>query len=124
MKELLKLFVMLLMFTSFTACGSDDDDDAPSSGRSSIVGTWESSGRSLTFGRDGSYSATTYGTFTQYRKGTYSYNSSQSLLVINVSAVAGENGAYRETFIVQTLNSTTLVLLYTDGDVEGYYTRK
>lgn len=34
------------------------------------------------------------------------------------------NGAYKQTFIVQTLSASTLVLLYTDGDVEGYYTRK
>lgn len=77
----------------------------------------------MTLGKDGSYKSVLSGQYVQTRKGTYSYNKSQNLFVTNIEA-SKENGAYTETLIVQTLTSTTLVLLYKDGDVEGYYTRK
>lgn len=80
----------------------------------------------MILGSDGSYNVTNTSVpnHPQYRKGTYSYNASLNLVTVNVIAVAGQNNAYRDTYIVQRLTSTTLVLLYADGDVEGYYTRK
>lgn len=126
MKNQIKLLFIILcgimIATLYSACGSDDD----SSDNASIVGTWGDGSKTVIFGSDGSYNLTdnSVPSITQYRKGTYSYNTSQNLLTINVQAVTGQNGAYQQTYIVQTLTSTTLVLLYIDGDVEGYYTRK
>ncbi len=107
------------------SCGSDDDNNKENNGIS-IVGTWVDGSTTIVFGSDGSYNLTNTSvpSIPQYRKGNYSYNASQNLLTINVQAVTGQNGAYQQTYIVQTLTSTTLVLLYIDGDVEGYYTRK
>lgn len=125
MKNVKLLFVFISMIMCVFACGSDNDD-TPKDNNSGIVGTWEDGSTSVTFGSDGSYNLvdTSVPNIPQYRKGTYSYNETQKLLVVNVVAVQGQNGAYQQTFIVQTLTATTLVLLYTDGDVEGYYTRK
>lgn len=105
-------------------CSGDDGDSKENSG-ASLIGTWVDGSTTVIFGNDGSYNLTNTSvpSIPQYRKGKYSYNASQNLLIINVQAVTGQNGAYQRTFIVQTLTSTTLVLLNTDGDVEGYYTR-
>ena len=120
--SMLTIMMVAIMSVSFGACTDSDDDN--SSG-SSIVGTWVDDTRTIVFGSDGSYNMTdkSFPSITQYRRGTYSYNPNQNLLVINVVAVAGQNGAYQDTYIVQTLNASTLVLLSTDGDV-GYYSRK
>jgi hypothetical protein len=106
-----------------TSCGDDDDNGG---GKISIVGTWVDGTTTMKLGSDGSYNLTdtSVSGIPQYRKGSYSYNSNQNLLTVNVSAVAGQNSAYQQNYIVQTLTASTLVLLYTDGDVEGYYTRK
>jgi len=125
--EIKSLFIILcgiVIVTLYSACGSDDDSH--DNNNISIVGTWVNGTTTVVFGNDGSYNLTDISvpSVTQYRKGSYSYNAGQSLLTINVQAVAGQNGAYQQSYIVQTLTSTTLVLLYTDGDVEGYYTRK
>lgn len=115
---ILSMLLCVMMFgTLMTSCSDDDSDNSPS-----IVGRWVDGDETLTLGKDGSYRLDS--TDGQYRVGTYSYNPSTSLMVINVKAVPGMNGAYQQTLIVQTLTSTTLVLMYTDGDVEGYYTRK
>lgn len=117
------LFVILavvMMSACFISCGDDDSDD----GKISIVGTWVDGIKTMKLGSDGSYYSTINTSIPQYRKGSYSYNSSQGLMTVNVEAVKGQNGAYQDTYIVQTLTETTLVLLYTDGDVEGYYTRE
>lgn len=116
LKWLLVLFLPLFSLT-LTSC-SDDDDNASVS----IVGVWVSGSETLTLGKDGSYRED--GTLNQYRIGTYSYNASSGLLVVNVQAIAGNNSAYKRTYIVQTLTSSSLVLLETDGDVKGYYTKK
>lgn len=116
--------VLVVTFVSigFASCGDDDDEN----GGNSIVGTWVDGTTTMILGRDGSYNLTdtSFPDITQRRKGTYSYNPSQGLLTVNVVAVAGQNSAYQRTYIVQTLTATTLVLLYTDGDVQGYYTRQ
>lgn len=122
MNKQLKALMLLLIAASFSltlpSCGGDDDE--PGSNSTSIAGTWIDGEDTLTLGRDGSYREEGYG---QYRIGTYSYNPANSLMTVNVKAIAGMNSAYQQTYIVQTLTSTTLVLLYTDGDVKGYYTR-
>lgn len=120
--SMLTIMMMAIMSVSFGACSDNDDD---SSSGSSVVGTWVSGTTTIVFGSDGSFNLTdtSIPRLTQYRRGTYSYNPNQNLLVINVVAVAGQNGAYKDTYIVQTLNASTLVLLSTDGEV-GYYTRK
>lgn len=87
----------------------------------SIVGTWADGDIVLSLGKDGSYRMED--SQGQLRLGSYSYNSSTQLMTVNIKALAGSNTAYKETFIVQTLTSSTLVLLYTDGSVQGYYTR-
>jgi len=117
------LLVIILVFT-FTSCDKDDDENN-NIDNVTIVGEWQDGTTTLKFGSDGSYLLTdrSIPTHIQYRRGTYSYNSKQGLLSINVKAVPNENGAYQQTLIVQTLTKSTLVLLYTDGDVEGYYER-
>ncbi len=116
--------VLVVTFVSigFASCGDDDDEN----GGNSIVGTWVDGTTTMILGGDGSYNLTdtSFSDLIQRRKGTYSYNPSQGLLTVNVIAIAGHNNAYQQTYIVQTLTATTLVLLYTDGDVEGYYTRQ
>ena len=119
---------MIVTFLSicFISCGGDDGDNPKSENTNGIVGTWVDGTTTLKLGSDGSYylTDTSVPGITQYRKGSYSYNSTQKLLTVNVVAVAGQNSAYQRTYIVQTLTATTLVLFYTDGDVEGYYTRQ
>lgn len=114
--------IILVVIISLSSCSKDEH------GGDLIVGTWydETSLTTLVLGSDGSYNLknTSIPGLPQYRKGTYSYNASQQLLSINVVAVEGENSAYQKTYIVQTLTESTLVLLYMDGDVEGYYTRR
>lgn len=117
---LVLLFMGLTLSCSMTACGSDDDN--PDGSKSSIVGKWVDGDDMLTFGKDGSYRED--GSLGQYRVGKYSYNPITSLLVVNIREVPGMNSAYQKTYIVQTLSSTTLVLMYTDGDVKGYYHRQ
>ena len=113
------LLVTTLSFT-FTACS--DDDDEPDVNQTSIVGTWGDSYGTITFGKDGSYREN--GNDGQYRIGTYSYNANATTVVVDIKAIAGNNSAYQNTYFVQALTSTTLVLLYPDGDVKGYFTRK
>ncbi len=123
MHKLLKTLMLLLVATfsvTISACGGDDDE--PGGDSTSIVGTWIDGDNILTLGQDGSYREDA--SLGQYRIGTYSYNPSTSLMTVSVKAIEGMNSAYQRTYIVQTLTSTTLVLLYTDGDVKGYYMRK
>jgi len=117
---LLPLFIIAVMSCCVLASCGDDDKDEPD-GSSSIVGQWVDGEQTLTFGKDGSYRED--GSLGQYRIGSYSYNPSTQLLAVNIKAIEGMNSAYQQTYIVQTLSSATLVLLYTDGDVKGYYTR-
>lgn len=128
MKKTVRFFGMILcimlMTTVSTACGSDDDGDNLNVTGASIVGTWKDGSKVMKLGNNGSYRMDLNDKYGQYREGSYSYNASTSLLSINIKAVQGQNSAYQQTLIVQTLTSTTLVLLYTDGDVEGYYTRQ
>lgn len=105
-----------------TSCGDNDEDEPQQGNGTSIVGKWVDGEDTITFGRDGSYRED--GCLGQYRIGTYSYNPVSSLLVTNIKAVPGMNSAYQRTYIVQTLTAMNLVLLYTDGDVKGYYTRQ
>lgn len=121
------LFFFLTLMCSLTACGDGGDDDNPEGGKISIVGKWVDGNDVLTFGKDGSYREDSYradGTLGQYRIGSYSYNPITSLLVLDIKEIPGMNSAYQKTYIVQTLSSTTLVLMYTDGDVKGYYQRQ
>lgn len=125
MKETLKLLLCSLLISgivlTFVACGDDDNEN-------SIVGTWIAGNKTMQLGNNGSYylyyGNNPTGSESQYRKGTYSYNAGQGLMTVNIQDVPDHNSAYQRTYIVQTLTATTLVLLYTDGDVEGYYTRK
>lgn len=117
-KRAFLLFAILISVMS--SCGRDND----SSDFVDIAGVWANGTTTLTLGKNGSYRLELNDSFGQYRVGTYSYNATQQLLVINVQAVSGQNSAYHQTLIVQTLTKTTLVLMYTDGDVEGFYSRK
>lgn len=126
MQKIIKLLVSIcipLICFSLSSCGSTSKDDLEqNTNANSIVGKWADGDETLTFGKDGSYREDGY--LGQYRIGTYSYSPSTSLLVVNVKAVPGMNSAYQQTYIVQTLSSSTLVLIYTDGDVKGYYSRQ
>lgn len=123
MDKILKYLMLLLVTTlSFTFTACSDDDDEPDVNQTSIVGTWGDSYGTITFGKDGSYREN--GNDGQYRIGTYSYSASAATVVVDIKAIAGNNSAYQNTYFVQTLSATTLVLLYTDGDVKGYYTRR
>lgn len=117
-KKLIVLSIILALVLSLSSCSKEDN--------SLIVGTWVDGSTTMVLGSDGSYNLTDTSIpgLPQYRRGTYSYNPSQQLLSINVVAIEGENSAYQNVFIVQTLTESTLVLLYTDGNVEGYYTRR
>lgn len=115
------ILMVVFMSIGIISCNDNEDDKGVS-----IVGTWVNGTTTIKFGSDGSYNLTNTSvpSIPQYRKGSYSYNPEQKLLAINVIAIEGNNGAYQDVYIVQTLTETTLVLLYPDGDVEGYYTRK
>lgn len=133
---MLTVITVVMLSVFFVSCGGGDDDS--NSGYSgsgnvgvSISGTWYNSAadETMILGKDGSYYSylgkDKTGPNSQYRKGTYSYNSAQGLFVENI--VEGGDmkpGGYQRTLIVQTLTSNTLVLLYLEGDVQGYYTRK
>ena len=114
------LIAMFVMGFTFTACSEDEEDELP------IAGKWVNGHKIMELGKNGSYhSYQDDGSQYSHREGTYSYNPSQSLMIVNVPASSKNgNGDYSQTFIVHTLTNTTLVLLYTDGDVQGYYTRK
>lgn len=116
MKKILTI-ILCTMFIGIAFSCDDSSDDSEG-----IAGTWVDGSQIMTLGKDGSYRYD--GDLGQYRLGKYSYNADQKLMTVNVKAIEGMNGAYQQTYIVQTLTSTTLVLLYTDGDVEGYYTRQ
>ena len=123
-ERLLSLIMAVMLCALVVSCGEDSEDNKGN--EASIVGTWVRGTTTLVLGGNGSYDLTdnSIPDIPQYRKGTYSYNSSQKLLVVNVVAIPNQNNAYSKTYIVQTLTKTNLVLLYTDGDVEGYYSRK
>lgn len=125
MKKILKYLMLMIVATfslTFTSCDKDEDDKVDGGGKITIVGKWADNYGTVTFGTDGSYREDNYDG--QYRRGSYSYNSNSNILVVDVKAIAGNNGAYQSTYLVQTLTSSILVLLYPDGDVKGYYTRK
>jgi len=120
-KFLFSLILSLFFSLTFVACGDDDYDN-------NIMGTWVDGNKTMQLGSNGSYylyyGNNPNGSESQYRKGTYSYNAGEGLMTVNIQEVPNHNSAYQRTYIVQTLTETTLILLYTDGDVEGYYTRK
>lgn len=126
MKQLFNYFsiVMLLCIgITFISCEEEVGNDT-----NLIAGTWIEGTTTMILDKDGSYlkyiGNEPYGSDSQYRKGSYSYDETTRMMVINVVAVPNHNGAYQNTYIVQTLSKNTLVLLYPDGDVEGFYTRK
>ena len=113
---------VLAIGSTFNACSNDEKE----SDDITIAGKWADGHKIMELGKNGSYhSYRDNGDQYSHREGNYSYNPNQSLMIVNVPASSKNgNGAYSETLIVQTLTNSTLVLLYTDGDVEGYYTRK
>lgn len=127
MEKLFKWLISILfpLFSvTLSSCSDDKSEDEPGHEASvSIVGTWiENEESSITFGQNSSYRED--GMFGQYRTGTYVYNPATSMLFVDIKAVPGMNSAYQNSYIVQSLTKTTLVLSYTDGDIKGYYTRK
>ena len=118
--NLMTILMVAMMSICFVSCGDDDDDD-----NNGIAGTWVDDYTIMELGKDGSYYA--YDPrFPEdgYRKGTYTYNSSQKLMSVSIVAVPGQNSAYKRTYLVQTLTSTTLVLIETQYGDTHYYTRK
>lgn len=115
--------MMVVMFSvGLTACGDDSESDD----EVTIAGKWVYGHKILELGKSGSYHEyDDNGDQYSHREGSYSYNADQSLMIVNIPA-SSKNGnqAYSQTYIVYTLTKTTLVLLYTDGDTKGYYTRK
>lgn len=109
----LSMLLLAMVAFAFTAC-SDEDEMGEAAG---IVGKWRDGNKTLLFEKNGNFSSEIETTPVQQRTGTYSYNPTLGNLVINTSESS------REVYNIQTLNATTLVLLYTDGDVEGFYTR-
>ncbi len=109
----LSMLLLAMVAFTFTSC-SDEDEMGEAAG---IVGKWRDGNKTLLFEKNGNFSSEIETTPVQQRTGTYSYNPTLGNLVINTSESS------REVYNIQTLNATTLVLLYTDGDVEGFYTR-
>ncbi len=124
MKKIFSFLTLSLLIITFISCNKE------SISNNKIVGTWKSSTQvTITFGSDGSYYRTLgpEGLHT-YHKGTYSYNEDQCILVTNINETSFSDGttfydSSTQTYIVQTLTETTLVLLYTDGDSAGYFTK-
>lgn len=121
--SLLAIVMVAVLSITFASC---DKKENYVDNEISIVGKWVDGHKIMELGKDGSYhSYQDNGDQYSHREGTYSYNPAQSLFVVNVPAsTKNGNSAYTRTLIVQTLTRTTLVLLYTDGDAQGYYTRK
>ena len=130
---------LVMLCLGFYACGDPDDDDG-SGGNSGLVGSWERKystyqTETLTFGRDGRYESIDFcegyyykdkwHTSTKYTyKGSYSYNDATKTLVINITSQNGStNNPYTKTYIVHTLNATTLILINSYGDSQ-YFNRK
>ena len=115
------IFVMSVIAFCLFACLMSCSDDPDSN----IVGKWGNATETVTFSKNGDYRyENTSGGFYQYRKGRYTYNKKQNLLVVNIDAVAGNNGAYTDTYLVQTLNSSSLVLIDVETGSTYYYTKK
>lgn len=114
----------MLAFIPMTSCSDNNSDDSALGNNTSIAGTWVEGDAVMVLGTDGSYRLDYNDKYGQVRYGTYSFNEYQRLLVLDVEENEGWNSAYQQTLIVQTLTSTKLVLLYTDGDVQGVYTRR
>lgn len=121
------LFLLLMEFSLGFVCACSDDKKEPGNEHDNktnrIAGKWKDEDKIMILGNDGSYFSDIENQSYSERKGTYSYNEKQNLLTVNVVAIPNQNSAYRNTYIVESLTLSTLVLLYTDGDVEGYYTR-
>ena len=109
----LSMLLLAMVAFTFAAC-SDEDEMGEAAG---IVGKWRDGNKTLLFEKNGNFSSEIETAPVQQRTGTYSYNPTLGNLVINTSESS------REVYYVQTLNATTLVLLYTNGDFEGFYTR-
>ena len=109
----LSMLLLAMVAFTFTSC-SDEDEMGEAAG---IVGKWRDGNKTLLFEKNGNFSSEIETTPVQQCTGTYSYNPTLGNLVINISESS------REVYNVLTLNATILVLLYTNGDVEGFYTR-
>lgn len=130
--------VLAMLCLGFSACGDPDDNDG-GGGNSGLVGTWKrdlgsGSSETLTLGSDGSYNSRTYDpamtiggkwypSSTQIRKGSYSYNDANKLMVVNIIEASGSNRAYTITYLVHTLEATKLVLIDTSYGDTYYYSR-
>lgn len=114
------MMMMVIVCVGFASCSKGGDSEGEGV---SIVGEWVDNNTTLVFKKDGSYYRSSGANDPTPQSGTYSYNPAQSTLVVNVKATDWNN-AYQRTYVVQTLTATTLVLMYTDGDVMGYFTRK
>lgn len=107
------MFVMLLGITIVTtSCDKDEEIEKTST----LIGTWEANDRFLELGSSSwhSYLKNEYGG-PQHRRGTYTYIKSSRTIIVSIPAVSGNNGAYTQSFFVQTLNSTSLSLMDLDS---------
>ena len=111
MKKIFSLF-LLLSCILVSSCQKDSND--------SLVGTWyetyPDSNEKMILGADGSYWWDYIDNNSgQYRKGMYIYDKDLNLLYVDVMAISGHNGAYSQTYRVETLTSTNLTLVDIGG---------
>lgn len=117
------ILMLLLTFSSVmfvVSCGDDNDQES----QVTLTGTWRMNDRILEIGSGNSWHTyfdnTSYGP--QHRYGTYSYDKTTQTIIVSIREVSGNNGAYTQTYFVQSLTSSTLalVLLYDDGTTQSF----
>lgn len=119
MKRNVFFIIAILTLLSCASCIKEDDENL-------LVGTWKrSTNIYMKLGEDGSYYSyidpDPYSADGQYRKGSYSYDETTKTMVIDIYAIPNHNNASTRTYYVQTLTSSTLVLLdLSNGEAYSY----
>lgn len=118
MKRNVFFIIAILTLLSCASCIKEDDENL-------LVGTWKrSTNIYMKLGEDGSYYSyidpDPYSYLT-YREGSYSYDETTKTMVIDIYAIPNHNSASTRTYYVQTLTSSTLVLLdLSNGEAYSY----
>lgn len=116
MKRNVFFIIAILTLLSCASCIKEDDENL-------LVGTWKrSTNIYMRLGENGSYySYIDPNPYLTYREGSYSYDETTKTMVIDIYAIPNHNNASTQAYYVQTLTSSTLVLLdLSNGEAYSY----